>query len=108
MENIIKRSHPKMTGQNDREDKSLTGQVHDQAGHCPLTGCYFEPWEGRIKRPKFAKILQHMFQWKSKKSNNDILTGILSGLKFNMTGKISLSTNICTCNKWHENLYVFH
>ena len=33
-----------MTGQNDRPDESLTGQVHDQAGHCPLTGRYFEPW----------------------------------------------------------------
>ena len=44
METILKGSHPKMTGQNDRQDKSLTGQVHDQAGHCPLTGCYFEPW----------------------------------------------------------------
>ena len=32
-----------MTGQNDRPDKSLTGQAHDQAGHCPLTGRYFEP-----------------------------------------------------------------
>ena len=33
-----------MTGQNDRQDKSLTGQVHDQAGHCPFkTGRYFEP-----------------------------------------------------------------
>ena len=43
MENIIKCSYPKMTGQNDQPDESLTGQVHDQAGHCPLTGCYFEP-----------------------------------------------------------------
>ena len=42
MENIIKCSHPKMTGQNDQQDESLTGQVHDQAGHCPLTGRYFE------------------------------------------------------------------
>ena len=33
----------KMTGQNDRQDESLTGQVPDQAGHCPLTGRYFEP-----------------------------------------------------------------
>ena len=41
MENIIKCSHPKMTGQNDRQDESLTGQVHDQAGHCLLTGCFF-------------------------------------------------------------------
>ena len=32
-----------MTGQNDREDESLTGQVCDQAGHCPLTGRYFQP-----------------------------------------------------------------
>ena len=28
---------------NDRQDESLTDQVHDQAGHRPLTGCYFEP-----------------------------------------------------------------
>ena len=34
MENIIKCSHPKMTGQNDRH---LTGQVHDQAGHSGST-----------------------------------------------------------------------
>ena len=31
MENILKGSHPKMSGQNDRQDESLTGQVHDQA-----------------------------------------------------------------------------
>ena len=43
MENIIKCSHPKMTGQNDRQDESLIVQVNDQAGHCPLTGRYFEP-----------------------------------------------------------------
>ena len=34
-----------MTGQNDRQDRSLTGQVRDQAGHCPLTGRYLQPWE---------------------------------------------------------------
>ena len=44
MENILKGLLPKMTGQNNWQDESLTGQVHDQAGHCPLTGCYFEPW----------------------------------------------------------------
>ena len=38
-----KYSYPKMTGQNDRQDESLTGQVRDQAGHCPLTGRYFQP-----------------------------------------------------------------
>ena len=43
MENILKGSRPKMTGQNDRQYESLTGQVHDQARHCPLTGRYFEP-----------------------------------------------------------------
>ena len=37
-----------MTGQNDRQDQSLTGQVRDQAGHCPLTVRYFQPWV-RIK-----------------------------------------------------------
>ena len=28
---------------NDRQDKSLTGQVHDQVRHCPLTSRYFDP-----------------------------------------------------------------
>ena len=27
-----------MTSQNEQQDESLTGQVHDQAGHCPSTG----------------------------------------------------------------------
>ena len=47
MENILKGWHPRMTGQDDRQDESLTGQVHDEAGHCPLTGRYFEPWKGK-------------------------------------------------------------
>ena len=38
-----------MTSQNDRPDESLTGQALDQAGHCPLTGRYFEPWCSHIK-----------------------------------------------------------
>ena len=42
-QNALSDKHPKMTGQNDRPDESLTGQAHDQAGHCPLTGRYFEP-----------------------------------------------------------------
>ena len=45
MANILKCSYPQITGQNDRRDESLTGQVHDQAGHCPLTGRYFEHGE---------------------------------------------------------------
>ena len=32
-----------MTGQNDWQVESLTGQVRDQAGHCSLTGRYFQP-----------------------------------------------------------------
>ena len=32
---------------NDRQDRSLTGQVRDQAGHCPLTCRYFQfCWPG--------------------------------------------------------------
>ena len=42
-QNALSNKYPKMTGQNDRPDESLTGQAHDQAGHCPLTGRYFEP-----------------------------------------------------------------
>ena len=39
----IKCSHPKITGQDDWQDESLTGQVHNQAGLCPLTGCNLKP-----------------------------------------------------------------
>ena len=45
-----------MTGQNDRQDRSLTGQVCDQAGHCPLTGRYFQPWR-KLLLPFFHKLL---------------------------------------------------
>ena len=41
-QNALSDKHPKMTGQNDRPDESLTGQAHYQAGHCPLTDRYFE------------------------------------------------------------------
>ena len=44
-----------MTGQNDRSDESLTGQAHDQAGHCPLTGRYFEPWIVEIPLPRISR-----------------------------------------------------
>ena len=33
-----------LAGQHDRQDESLTGQIHNQSWHCPLTGRYFEPW----------------------------------------------------------------
>ena len=42
-QNALSDKHAKMTGQNDRPDEGLTGQAHDQAGHCPLTGRCFEP-----------------------------------------------------------------
>jgi len=50
---------------NDRQDESLTGQVHDQAGPCPLTGPYFEPctslteskiYNDRLNEAKIKKL----------------------------------------------------
>ena len=32
-----------MTGQNDRQTQVLSGQIVILAGHCPVTGRYFEP-----------------------------------------------------------------
>ena len=34
-----------MIGQNDRQDQSLTGQVCDQAGHCPLSATTVWFWQ---------------------------------------------------------------
>ena len=45
-----------MTGQNDRQDRSLTGQVRDQAGHCPLTGRYLQPCTHRFKLNSFKGV----------------------------------------------------
>ena len=33
-----------VAGKNDRQGKKVTGQQAFLAGHCPLTGRYFEPW----------------------------------------------------------------
>ena len=59
-----------MTGQNDRQDKSLTGQVHDQAGHCPLTGRYFEPCTRRLSVLLLKKVAKVLI-YKQKSGNND-------------------------------------
>ena len=44
-----------MTGQDDRQDESLTGQVHDQAAHCLLTGRYFELYKNKMFSYTFTK-----------------------------------------------------
>ena len=41
---LYEKYYKMFTSKNDRQDKNLTGQALDQAGHCPLTGRYFEPW----------------------------------------------------------------
>ena len=35
-----------VSSQHDQQDERSTGQLPNQSGHCPLTGCYFEPWLG--------------------------------------------------------------
>ena len=64
-QNALSDKHPKMTGQNDRPDESLTGQAHDQAGHCPLTGRYFEPCCTWNRITKYT-IMMNMVQLKCK------------------------------------------
>ena len=46
-----------MIGQNDRQDESLTGQVHNQAGHCQMTSHHFEPWKQLSGASLLAGIL---------------------------------------------------
>ena len=36
-----------VTGQHDRQDERLTGQLLNQSGHHPLTCRYFEPCDDR-------------------------------------------------------------
>ena len=43
MRQLYGKYYKMFASKNDRQDESLTSQVHDQAGHCPLTGHYFEP-----------------------------------------------------------------
>ena len=37
-----------VTGQHDRQDERLTGQLLNQSGHHPLTCRYFEPCDDRV------------------------------------------------------------
>ena len=36
--------YDRVTGQHDRQWKILSRQIAILAGHCPLTGRYFQPW----------------------------------------------------------------
>ena len=60
-----------MTSQNDRQDRSLTGQVRDQAGQCRLTGRYFQPWLSENNEATLytvtcdEKPFDHVFQEKN-------------------------------------------
>ena len=47
-----------LTGQHDPQDESLTGQIHNQSGHCPLTGCYFEPWNNELSSSLRNQIVE--------------------------------------------------
>ena len=41
--NLLHFQNDQMTGQHDRQDERLTGQLPNRFIHCPLTGRYFEP-----------------------------------------------------------------
>ena len=41
--NLFQFQNDQITGQHDRQDERLTGQLPNRFGHCPLTGRYFEP-----------------------------------------------------------------
>ena len=43
--------HENVAGQNDRRGKKVTGQEAFLAGHCPLTGRYFEPCKYTLSHP---------------------------------------------------------
>ena len=80
-----------MTDQNDRQDESLTGQVRDQAEHCPLTGRYFQPCHSRL--------VVHCHDWEPDKEY--VTHGLLLMWKFSMRG---WKTAFLPCNtKWHMN-----
>ena len=59
-----------MTGQHDREDEKLTGQLLNQSGHCPLTGRYFEPCNMVL----FAADRIALKLWITHNYNNSVLT----------------------------------
>ena len=60
-----------VTGQHDRQDRRLTGQLPNHYGHCPLTGRYFEPWiqiflESRLAFTSSVKLWGFFFLGQSK------------------------------------------
>ena len=50
-----------MTGQHDRQDERLTGQLPNQSGHCPLTGRYFEPCV-RVEKCRYTVRITCVYQ----------------------------------------------
>ena len=53
---------------NDRQDWSLTSQVCDQAGHCPLAGRYFQPFTNKYC-PQMNAALEKTLHQKCLKLN---------------------------------------
>jgi hypothetical protein len=47
---------PKVTGQNNRQGKNLTGQLCNLAGHCPLTGRYFALYVWETNKQKELQL----------------------------------------------------
>ena len=45
-----------LTGQNDRQTQILSRQIVILAGHCPVTGRYFEPWVFDINNFQSAEM----------------------------------------------------
>ena len=58
-----------MTGQNDRQERSLTGQVRDQAGHCPVTGRYLQPYKGGGGKGRYADNKDFKIQRRDRNEN---------------------------------------
>ena len=75
---------------NDRQNRSLTGQVRDQAAHCPLTSRYFQPchelwrialYSVKIKAPTNS-ILLFLRQCESLDWNDCAVVLLLSATHF--------------------------
>ena len=95
-----------MTGQHDRQDERLTGQLPNQFGHCPLTGRYFEPWPLPFIQPQ--KLASPRLKCVPSQSIQPLTSATpTSGCNFTiyiMTNIGITNTRLCLChlqNDWH-------
>ena len=90
-----------MTGQNDRQDESLNGQVRDQARHCPLTGRYFQPWNTYLVINITTYLpISTKIAWTKEKSAHNVIPAKTNGHRKLLQSLLFILFSMINSEKW--------